>query len=653
MNLFELMFKIGVDDQASSKVGQIAEKVGNGLKTAAKIGAAALGAAAAGVTALTKSSLSQYAEYEQLVGGVETLFEDAADTVAKNAESAFTRSGLSINAYMETVTSFSASLLQSLGGDTEKAASVADMAIVDMSDNANKMGTAIESIQNAYNGFAKAQFQLLDNLKLGYGGAKEEMARLLEDAQAISGIEYDISSYADIVEAIHVIQTEMGITGTTAKEASTTISGSFATLQSAWANLVTGLGNGEADLEKLVDDVVTSAETVVANVLPAGERILDGITELIGRVSPLVAEKLPGLVTDILPQLLSTASTLLVGVVDALPALLTVLVDAAPGIVNTVVNSIVALLPRIIDLGLRLIVSLANGISDNLPTLIPAIVDIIILFADKITEPETLVPLIGAALEIILAIVRGIAAAIPKLIEAVPTIIQNIVETISEGLPMIGEAGGKILMNLIDGILAIKDKIGELTFELITILVNGIVSLASKTKEAAVKIGNSIYEGIKEKVDEAGRWGSDLISNFIGGLKAKWESLKTTVSNIAGTVKDFLGFSEPEKGPLSNFHTYAPDMMKLFAEGIRDNEHLVTDQLEKSFDFSPTIAESSGAQSIVSADSGILRQMLGKMDGMLGMTVTLDSGELVGALTPKLNTSLGNRLVSDRRGVIA
>ena len=225
MNLFELFIKIGVDDQASNKLSGLSSKLGNGLKTAAKIGTAAVGAAAAGITALTTAAVNNYAEHEQLVGGVETLFKTSSDKVMKYAEGAYKTSGLSANAYMETVTSFSASLLQSLGGDTASAVEYADMAITDMSDNANKMGTSMESIQNAYQGFAKQNYTLLDNLALGYGGTQAEMQRLISDAAKLSDtVDAQSMSFENIVEAIHVVQTEMGITGTTALEAGRTIS---------------------------------------------------------------------------------------------------------------------------------------------------------------------------------------------------------------------------------------------------------------------------------------------------------------------------------------------------------------------------------------------------------------------------------------------
>ena len=290
MDLFDLYAKISMDtseyynnlDEAGSKTSAFADKLKTGLATAAKVGAAGLATAAAGITALAKQSVENYAEYEQLVGGVETLFADSADTVMSYAQNAYKTAGLSANEYMETVTAFSASLLQSLGGDTETASEKADRAITDMADNANKMGTSMESIQNAYQGFAKQNYTMLDNLKLGYGGTKEEMERLIEDANRVKEAngemaDLSIDSFADVTEAIHIVQTEMGITGTTASEASSTISGSVATMKSAWANLVTGLGDSNADINVLLDNFIDSVGTTGKNLFSAIQRILTNI----------------------------------------------------------------------------------------------------------------------------------------------------------------------------------------------------------------------------------------------------------------------------------------------------------------------------------------------------------------------------------------
>lgn len=281
-SVFEIFAKLGLDssdfdkglDNAKSTLSNMGSAVGSGLGTIAKIGTAAVATASAGIAALGTMAVKGYADYEQLTGGVETLFKTSSNAVMDYANNAYKTAGLTANDYMETVTGFSASLISSLDGDTAKAAEIANMSITDMSDNANKMGTDIESIKTAYQGFAKQNYTMLDNLKLGYGGTKQEMERLLADAEKLTGQKYDISNFSDIAEAIHAIQTEMDITGTTAKEAGSTISGSVASMKSAWDNLVVGLADGNADLGQLIDNVVTSAETAFNNILPVAEQAL-------------------------------------------------------------------------------------------------------------------------------------------------------------------------------------------------------------------------------------------------------------------------------------------------------------------------------------------------------------------------------------------
>ena len=349
-------FKKGVND-AKGTFSTLASGLKTGLATVAKVGAAAVTAGVAGVTALTKMGVEGYAQYEQLVGGVETLFgaggkslEDYANatgktvqeirgeygnlkaaqtTVLTNASNAFRTAGMSQNEYMETVTSFSASLIQSLGGDTKKAANVADMAITDMSDNANKMGTSMEMIQNAYNGFAKGNFTMLDNLKLGYGGTQEEMKRLLKDAEAISGIKYDISSFSDVTEAIHVMQEQMGIAGTTAREAASTIEGSISMMKGAWQNLVVGMADENANMEVLINNFVESTATAAQNLIPRIEQTLAGIGQLITAMAPIIADAFPGLVETLLPTIITAGISLIAAlanaIVTALPAVGTAL----------------------------------------------------------------------------------------------------------------------------------------------------------------------------------------------------------------------------------------------------------------------------------------------------------------------------------------
>lgn len=281
------------------KLGGIASTA---VKTFAKVSAAMTTAAVGTIGVLTKLSVEQYAEYEQLTGGVETLFKNSSDKVMEYANNAYQSAGMSANEYMNTITGFAASLLQGLGGDTEKAAQIGNMAVEDMADNANKMGTSIEMIQNAYQGFAKQNYTMLDNLKLGFGGTKEEMQRLLQEAEKISGIKYDISNFNDIIEAIHVIQTEMGITGTTAKEAASTIEGSLNMTKSAWTNLLTGMADDNSNFDVLVQNLVNSLGSLAENLLPRVKIAIEGIGELIRTLLPKVLDEIPEIMASLFPE---------------------------------------------------------------------------------------------------------------------------------------------------------------------------------------------------------------------------------------------------------------------------------------------------------------------------------------------------------------
>lgn len=529
---------------AKGKGGMATAALGMAKTAAAGIGNAMVSAGkafAGGVVNMTTQAVSSYAEFEQLVGGVETLFgaggqtltqyansvgksvseiggeyyrlEAAQGKVMANAANAYRTAGLSANEYMETVTSFAASLVSSLDGDTFAAAQAADMAITDMADNANKMGTSMESIQNAYQGFAKQNYTMLDNLKLGYGGTKEEMKQLLEDAQKISGIEYDISSYADIVDAIHVIQTEMGITGTTAKEAGSTIQGSLGMLKSSWQNLVTGLADPNADLGVLIGNMVESAKTMLSNLIPAVTQALTGIGSAIEQLAPIIAEELPGLVEQVLPSLITAATALINGVVAALPTIILVLAEQAPMIINTIVT----------------------GLIENLPAII------------------------SAAVQLIGALVIGLIQAIPRIVAALPQILAAIVNGLAQGAAQLILVGINLITGLAQGML---NKIGSVT-------------------AAVSNIWNAIKTGISAKVSQALNWGRDLISNFVSGIKQKFSALTEGIGSIAGWISSHLHFSEPDEGPLKNFHTWAPDMMMLYAKGIRDNIGLVTGAVDE------------------------------------------------------------------------
>ena len=540
-------------DAGSRGAASFSSTFGPGIKALSGAAVAAVGAGAAGVVKLTSDATSAYGEYEQLVGGVETLFGDSAEAVLENAQRAFTTAGMSTNDYMETSIQSAAALINSLEGDTTKAADLMDMSITDMADNVNRMGTSMEAVQNAYRGFSRGNFTMLDNLALGFAGTKEGMNELLEKAQEISGIEYNIDSYSDIVSAIHVVQEEMGITGTTAAEASGTIQGSMASVKAAMNNLVAGLANPDADLGKLIENLVATGSAALQNMAPTILRALQGIADALPMIVPVITEMLPQIIEQLLPPLIQAITTLVQALVQALPEILGLIIEILPSLFNLIIETILSLLPMLIDLGLQLILALADGLIQALPTLIPAVVDVILTIVDKLTDPDTLVMLVDAALQLMIALATGLIEALPKLIEKAPEIILKLATAIIKALPKILEAGAELVFKLLEGIISVIFKLVEIGADLV----------------------ESVKDGFLEKVEAAKNWGRDLIQNFINGIKEKWENLKKTVTDLAGTVESMLGFSEPEEGPLSNFHTFAPDMMMLFAKGIKDNLGLI------------------------------------------------------------------------------
>jgi len=340
----------------------LASKFGSALGTVGKLAGAAVAAGAGAAAAVAKQAIDSYAEYEQLAGGIETLFGDSAAAVMKNADAAYKSAGMSANEYMETSISSAAALINSLGGDQKAAAQLMDMSITDMADNVNKMGTTMEAVQNAYRGFSRGNFTMLDNLALGFAGTKEGMEELLAKATELSGVEYDIGSYADIVNAIHVVQTEMGITGTTAEEAASTISGSLASMKAAWANLLTGVASGNADIGSLTSNLMASVKTFGSNLLPVVKTALKGLAEVVRDLAPEIAAELPGLVADLAPDLVAAAVSIAV-------SLGTALAQNAPEIVVSLVQAITANAPALITGGVQLVISLVTGLLQALPQL--------------------------------------------------------------------------------------------------------------------------------------------------------------------------------------------------------------------------------------------------------------------------------------------
>lgn len=466
MDVFDLFAKISLDSSEYEKglknakssasgltglfgkVGSAASTVGKGIfnvaTNVAKVSVAATTAGAAAVSALTTLAVNSYADYEQLVGGVETLYKTSADKVQQYAADAYKTAGLSANEYMNTATTFAAALVSSLGGDTEQAAELANTAIGDMSDNANKMGTDMESIQNAYNGFSKQNYTMLDNLKLGYGGTKQEMQRLLDDANKLNAAQgnytkYSIDSYADVVSAIHDVQNAMGITGTTSKEASTTIQGSVNATKSAWSNLVTGIADDNANFEQLISNFVDSATTAASNILPRIEAALNGAAKLIESLVPPIMAELPSLIETVLPQL----------------------AQSAVNIVQTLVTGISANAAQLIDSAIQIITVLGNGIYQMLPTVAQSALQIVLTLVSKLNE--NLPQMLDTAGQMLIAFVEGVSEHLPDIMLAAASIVETLLTYFIEHLPDIVEGamqmGDAVIDGIIDGISAAWDSL--------------------------------------------------------------------------------------------------------------------------------------------------------------------------------------------------
>lgn len=548
-----VVIKIKGDDSPFQKV---LGKIGSAVNTAVKASAAAVGAASAGVAALGTACINAYADYEQLAGGVETLFKDSAETIHSFADNAYKTAGLSANEYMETVTSFSASLLQSLDGDTEKAAAAADLAITDMADNANKMGTAMEFIQNAYQGFAKQNYTMLDNLKLGYGGTKEEMQRLLADAEKLSGVKYDLSSYADIVEAIHVIQTEMGITGTTAKEASTTIQGSVASMKAAWANLMVGMADDTQNFDMLLSNFIESIGTVADNLLPRIGVVIEGMGKLVAGLAPEIASALPTLTNELLPNLVELGVQSISALAQGIQENGDSLAAGALSIVGTLAEGIAELLPMVADTAASLAVSLADGLTESLPNIIPVAIETISTLVENLTENANTV--IDVGIQIILALGEGLIAALPQLIETVPQIVINIANVINDNAPKLVDTALYLITRLAVGLVqAIPTlvvnipKIIEaivaafMAFQWLNLgkqLIDGVANGVKKAGESMATAAKNAFSKFKSKITgsevatELKNIGKYIIDGIVGGIK---NSL-SKIANVAGKIKDTL-----------------------------------------------------------------------------------------------------------------
>lgn len=522
MNLFDLFARIILDtsdyddnlDEASRNTESFADKLKTGLTTAAKVGAAALGAAATGVAALTKASIDQYAEYEQLVGGVDTLFKEASNTIQQYASNAYKTAGVSANTYMEQATAFSASLIQSLGGDTQAAAEYANQAIMDMSDNANKMGTDIESIQQTYQSLMRGNYAMLDNLKLGYGGTKSELERLVADAEKLTGQALDPAKFSDVITAIHAVQDNLGITGTTAKEAATTIEGSIGMMKAAWDNLLVGIANENGDLGSLIYEFAHTVETAASNILPRVEIILGGISQLIADMGPIIAQALPDMISAVLPSLISAGAQLLVGLVTGLVSAVPQLVAAVPGIVNSLVSTISANFPALSAAGSDLLTMFSNGIVSGIPAMLVMLPDVITAIYTFLKD--NLPKWLESGVELLENLAFGILEAIPDMVAKLPEVISAMAEYFTTAFPVIVKKGGELLGQLLVGIIGAIPEIALQLPAVITAIVEALEAGWETIKDAGKYLLEGLWAGISDKV----QWLKDKVSGVVDTIKS-------------------------------------------------------------------------------------------------------------------------------------
>ena len=622
MNVFDLMATISLDDSeyqtglsgAKDAASQFGSTVAGGFATAAKATVAATTAAAGATVTLTKSAVTSYADYQQLVGGVDKLFGDASGRLQEYAANAYKTSGLSANQYMEQATSFSAALINSLGGDTAKAADMTDVAMRAIADNVNTFGSDMGSVQNAFQGFAKQNYTMLDNLKLGYGGTKEEMERLISDANeyaASIGMASDLSmeNFGDIIQAVELIQEKQGVAGTTAKEASATISGSLGMVSAAWQNLVVGIANGDADLGSLISNFAGSVKSASKNILPQISQAMEGVGQLVEEIAPVIAEAIPTIINDMLPSLLESGAELVTTLVQGITEQAPAISEGIMQILNLLITTIAENLPMIIQAGITLITTLSTSLANEAPTLVPVILDAVILIVQTLIQNAPL--LLEAALTLITALAQGLIDYIPELIARLPEIIASIVETLVGMSGEILSAGIQLLIALGAGLIeAIPELVMNIP-EILTAMVDGLLEGLGSFAEVGADLIEGLWNGIKDAKD----WIMDKIAGF--------------ADDVLDGIKDFFGIHSPSTEMAEIGDYMAQGLAKGWDDSVGDVIDKMNDDMDlegsvqfeadtEGFDETPTFA-GGGAQLAGAAGDIIIPVYIGqtKLDEIL------------------------------------
>lgn len=574
-------------EKTSKKMSSVFGNIGKFMLKAAKVAVVATTAVATGIAGITAKAVSEYADYEQLVGGVETLFKDSSDKVVEYANNAYKTAGLSANEYMDTVTSFSASLLQGLGGDTEKAAETANLAITDMSDNANKMGTDMASVQNAYQGFAKQNYTMLDNLKLGYGGTASEMARLINDSgvlgdtMTVTADNVNSVSFDKMIEAIHVVQTDMGITGTTAKEAATTVQGSISMMKSAWANLLIGMADPSQDMGVLMNNLVDSAMAVADNLVPriadTLPRVVTGISSLAQKLAPYI----PPLIGQLLPSLIQGATSLLSEVVNNLPGILETLLPGIGGelgqsistALNSVFSTLTSTLPSILQLVGPVLTTLSTLLDLLLPPMmqiiqavLPPLTNLINMLLPPVTQIiQSLLPVLMAILQPILELLQPFLDMLTPIIDLVMQVVTPLTDLINMILPPLVELLSMLMDDYLNVLKPILEWYCKMLSGTLKAAIKLIVTVINNCKEsftaawrgikkawnAAPEFFSGIWSSIKGTFSAVGTWFSDIFGKAWAGIKnafspivnffsETWQKIKNIFSKVGTAIADGL-----------------------------------------------------------------------------------------------------------------
>lgn len=582
-------------EKAVNKTGEIASKVGK----AAIIGATA---AATAIGTITKFVIQHYAEYEQLVGGVETLFGaqglslkkyaqsigqtveqargkydqliQAQTEVMNNAKVAYKTAGMSANDYMNTITSFAAALKQSTANETE-AAKVANQTVIDMADNANKMGTNMEDIQNAYQGFSKQNYTMLDNLKLGYSGTKTEMERLLQDAEKLTGIHYDINNLSDVYSAIHEIQKNLGITGTTAKEAMKTIDGAMKMTKASWDNLLTGLADPKQAVGPLISEFAKSLGILAKNVTPKIKEVFNALPNALIQITP----QLMNMIIDLAPSLILAAINLVAGLIGALP-----------GIISPIFSQLSSLI------GSGMIDKIGQSISSNMPTLISKGLDMLLQFSQAILT--NLPVFVGMGMKLIFYLVQGLMSSLPTLISKVPTIIANLADAFSNSAQTIFAWGVKIITEIIKGlVMSIPSLIAN-----IPKIIYAIFAVWNAINWW--NLGKGLINGIKNGITSMG-------GSLTSTAKNLFESLKNNVSNIFNNIKKVI------ESPIFGAKTKVLAIIGELQNGVRVGFNFI-----KSHASSVWNGIKNAIMSPMSAAANFVRAIINKIKGFFNFRIS-------------------------------